>query len=167
MKRGPTPEPPHLKLLKGTGSRRKAPCGSQFTVSEHPPEPPEIINVVGGYALDEWYRLSGELHRAGLLDAGSVMVFAAYCISVHRFCEAVAEVAKDDPADGLTIKTATGAVMQHPLVSVARGAAQDLLKIAGELALTNVARARIASVLEQAPPSKFSGLLSPGTDDSA
>jgi hypothetical protein len=49
---------------------------------------------------------------------------------------------------------------RHPLLKVIHDAASDMVRYAGELGLTPVARTRIAQgIHQQPPPNRFSGLL--------
>jgi phage terminase small subunit len=68
---------------------------------------------------------------------------------------------RDETTGALLVRDATtGNPRQNPLVSIARKAAADMVRFAGEFGLTPVARARIAAgPFGQPPPGKFHGLL--------
>jgi phage terminase small subunit len=62
---------------------------------------------------------------------------------------------------GLMIKGIDGNARRNPLVKVAADAAEDMIRYAGEFALTPIARSRLAAGVGAQPslPSKFDGLL--------
>ena len=66
-KRGPRPQPSHLKLLRGSPSHEK--------INRDEPQPELPVSMLDapeyltGYAMDEWYRVAEELHNLRLLDA--------------------------------------------------------------------------------------------------
>jgi phage terminase small subunit len=70
-------------------------------------------------------------------------------------------MAEKDPAtSGLLVKRADGNDGQNPLVGIVRRAADDMVSLAGHFGMSPAARARIsAGVVQEAPPSKFDGLL--------
>jgi phage terminase small subunit len=58
------------------------------------------------------------------------------------------------------IKEVAGNPRLNPMVSIARKAAADMVRYAGEFGLSPAARARIsAGVGHEPPPGKFNGLL--------
>jgi P27 family predicted phage terminase small subunit len=61
--------------------------------------------------------------------------------------------------ESLTVETRAGDLRRHPLIKVIADAASDMVRFSGEFGLTPVARTRIAKGIQQAEPSKFSGLL--------
>jgi phage terminase small subunit len=69
--------------------------------------------------------------------------------------------AKDPVTSGLLIKSqGNGDAIQNPLLGIARRAANDMVRYAGEFGMSPAARARIrAGVWHEPPPSKFDGLL--------
>jgi P27 family predicted phage terminase small subunit len=131
------------------------------------PEPPAYLS---GHGRAEWERLAPEVFRLGLLTVVDLHLFGAYCKTYgiwRNAQEALARVAEDDPAfGGLVVRTRKGNAMVNPLYWTARGAASDLVQIAGEFGFTPVARARIAAGPFGPPdaPSKFLGLI-PGRSD--
>jgi P27 family predicted phage terminase small subunit len=61
---------------------------------------------------------------------------------------------------GLLIKTAAGDPRRNPIIKVARDAASDMLRFAGEFGLTPVARARLgAAGWEPSSRGKFDGYI--------
>jgi P27 family predicted phage terminase small subunit len=104
-----------------------------------------------------------ELHRLGLLTVLDLMPLAAYCQSYSQWrvaSEALARMVERDPVTGaLLIKSAVGDARVNPLVKVAQGAADSMLRLAGEFGFTPVARSRIAAGVYAQPKGKFDGLL--------
>jgi P27 family predicted phage terminase small subunit len=104
-----------------------------------------------GYASDEWYRVSGELHRLKLLTIVDVNVLAAYCQSYSAWrtaVEALAKMAERDPVtSGLLIRSTDGNPRRNPLAIAANRAAKDMLSYASEFGLTPAARAHLSSGL--------------------
>lgn len=158
--RGRRPTPTYLKLLRGNpGKRALNRDEPQPEQAAAPPEPPEYLN---GYATQEWRRVIGEMHRLRLVSALDIQTLAAYCESYKRWrtaLEKVEAIAENDTImAGLLIKTQSGGAAPNPLVWIAAAAARDMLKFAGELGLTAVARSRIKAVAAGGP-GKFDGLL--------
>jgi P27 family predicted phage terminase small subunit len=127
------------------------------------PEPPAFL-MPG--AKDEWWRAGPELHRLGLLTVLDVAVFAAYCQACGRWQQAeelLRQQAERDPETGaLVVKTATGSLMQNPLLRVAITAAADMIRYAGEFGMSPAARSRVAGgIVAQMAPSKFGDLIAP------
>jgi P27 family predicted phage terminase small subunit len=124
---GPRPVPTHLRLLRGS----KRPIGRGEPQPPRPPEPPEPPGFIVGYALDEWWRLAGELHVLGLLTVIDVMPFAAYCQAYARWRtaeEALMRMADKDPITGaLLIRSSVGDARCDPLVRIANNAAADMI----------------------------------------
>jgi P27 family predicted phage terminase small subunit len=120
---------------------------------------------VVGYAADEWHRVAPELHRLGLLTIIDTAVLAAYCVAYSRWRqaeEALTHMAeKDESTKALTIKTVDGNPRVNPLVRIARAAAADMLRFAGEFGMTAVARTRLVGGISCQPPGggKFGDLI--------
>jgi P27 family predicted phage terminase small subunit len=138
--------PTHLRLLQGNPGRRPIPKGEpKPAIPDKPPSPPSFLS---SYAVEEWKRVSVEVHALKLLSAIDVMPFAAYCEAVARWRtaeEALARMASNDPVmRGLIVKSKAGTAMENPLVYTSRRAAQEMLRVAAEFGFTPAARARIA-----------------------
>jgi P27 family predicted phage terminase small subunit len=126
-----------------------------------PPEPPPFVT---GYAAEEWWTVSVELHRMGVLTRIDIAVLAAYCHAYGQWrmaAEVLARIQDKDPLmRGLVIKTQYGDAAQNPLINVMRKAAADMVRYASEFGLTPAARSRIAAgVRAEKEESKFAGLL--------
>ena len=157
----PAPTPAHLRLLRGNPGKRAIKREPEPEIPVVVPEPPEFLT---GLAMDEWYRVSVELHRLQLLTVVDVNPLAAYCAAYKRWREAeeaLIDIAKRDPVThGLIVKTRNGGVMQNPLVLTARQASNDMLSFATEFGMTPAARSRIAAGVYNKPTSgKFDGLI--------
>jgi P27 family predicted phage terminase small subunit len=167
---GPRPMPIRLKLLRGNPGKRAL---KGVFEPPRPPEPPEPPEFLSGHALAEWRRIASGLALFGLLTDLDVMPLAAYCTSYQRWRDAeelLAELAKvDDRARGLLIKGSKGQARSNPLVQIAREAANDMVRFAGEFGFSPAARARISAGPFTQPPSsgKFAGLLAGVDDDRA
>lgn len=125
---------------------------------------PDAPDFLTGYSCDEWYRVGEELHRMQLLTVVDISVLAAYCVAYGRWRtaeEAIARIAANDHVmSGLLIKR-DAAVVQNPLVSIARKAAADMVRYASEFGFSPAARSRIATggASESTTTGKFAGFL--------
>lgn len=96
--------------------------------------------------LAEWERVAPPLHKIGLLTVVDMAALAAYCQAYGRWVlaeRALAMVAVDNATGGLLVKSAKGNPMHNPLVTTARVAMNDMLRIAIEFGMTPSARSRI------------------------
>jgi P27 family predicted phage terminase small subunit len=152
--------PTHLRLLRGNPGKRPIKPEPEPAVSENPPEPPAFLSED---ATNEWWRVAPELHALGLLTVLDHMPLAAYCeaysrwVMADRMLAAMAE--SDEETKGLTIRGSSGNSMQNPLVKIARNAAADMVRFAGEFGMTPVARSHLSAAGGLGGPSKFDGLL--------
>jgi P27 family predicted phage terminase small subunit len=144
---GPPPVPNNLRVLRGNPSRRPIYPEPQPAQPTDVPEPPPFLT---GYAADEWWRTAPELHRLKLLTVLDVQVLAVYCIAYARWRTAEGALARmaerDAQTSGLLIKSQGGDAMQNPLVGIARRAAADMVRFAGEFGMSPAARARISGL---------------------
>jgi len=162
MKPGRRPTPTHLKVLRGNPGQRALPTNEpEPDAPSNVPDPPDFVS---GYAADEWYTVSEQLHRLGLLTVVDYPSLAAYCVAYGEWRtarEALARMASNDPImKGLIIKSRYGDAVQNPLVTIARKAAGDMVRYASEFGFTPAARTRLATDFGgSAQPGKFAGLL--------
>lgn len=151
--RGRKPTPLHLKLIRGNPGKHPLHAEPVPTPTATVPDAPQFL---APYAVDEWNRVAPDLHRLGLLTPLDLTCFAAYCQSFARWRtseEAVADAAMIVPAS-------SGAAAVNPLLRIARNAAADMVRFAGEFGLTPVARARLGSApSSRSGRGKFDGLL--------
>src|SRR5205809_7377344 len=112
-RRGPAPEPPRLKLIKGRGAGRDsggrpvAPATAGWV--RLPPEPPDWLP---GAARAEWDRVVPELQRLQLLKPPDRAALVAYCLTWQRLVDAQTQLAEG----GLTTAGSMGQPVQHPAV---------------------------------------------------
>jgi P27 family predicted phage terminase small subunit len=165
---GRRPTPVRLKLLRGNPGKRALGAIFEPPPPPKPPDPPEFLK---GAALEEWRRVAPNLTLLGLLTPLDVTTLAAYCTAYQTWRQALellqglAEV--DAKAHGLLIKGSKGQARSNPLVQIAREAAADMVRIAGEFGFSPAARSRIAAGIGgfgPRAPSKFHGLIG-GCDD--
>ena len=158
---GPPPTPNVIKLRRGNPGKRKIRPEISPEQPQDVPEPPTFLNA---YARDEYWRIAPELHRLGVLTVLDFNIVAAYaeaCGTWRTACETLATMRERDPTTGgLLIRSAVGDPRINPLLRVVHEAADSMLKFAGELGCTAIARARLASA-GYTPPErgKFDGLL--------
>ena len=147
--------PTHLRLLRGNPGKRPVRAEPEPPVPDKPPEPPVFLSED---AVNEWWRVAPELHALGLLTVIDVMPLAAYCEAYAHWIAAERMMAKDPETKGLTVTGSSGSHMANPLVKIARSAAADMVRFAGEFGMTPRARSYL-DVPGRAEPSKFDGLL--------
>jgi P27 family predicted phage terminase small subunit len=127
------------------------------------PTCPAAPDFLDAYAREEWQRTAPILFNLGLLTKVDTALFAVYCSTYAQWrsaTELLAEAAAADPeTHGLLVERDSG-LIANPLIGVARRAANDMLRVAGEFGMTPAARSRIAAGPNQPqPPNKFDGLL--------
>ena len=116
------------------------------TVPEKLPDPPEFLSV---NAVNEWWRIVPELKALGLLSVLDVMPLAAYCDAYGRWVaaeQAMTAMAKNDQlTSAMMIKGSGGSPMANPLLKIARNAACDMMRFAGEFGMTPRARSYLSA----------------------
>ena len=152
--------PTHLRLLRGNPGKRPIKPEPEPAVPEKLPEPPAFLSED---AVNEWWRVAPELHALDLLTVLDHMPLAAYCEAYGLWAMAereIAQMAAGDPeSKGLTIRGSAGNPIQNPLLKIARNAAADMVRFAGEFGMTPVARSHLSAAGRLSGPSKFDGLL--------
>jgi P27 family predicted phage terminase small subunit len=140
---GRKPKSSKLRVLEGNRGKRRLP---------NEPEPSRPVETVDCPALlsdaarAEWTRLCDDMRTKGVLTSWDRAAMAAYCQSYADWLDAQEKVNQI----GQVVKAPrTGVPMQNPYLSVARGAKADMLRIAAELGLTPVARARLGTAEER------------------
>ncbi|WP_250477630.1 phage terminase small subunit P27 family [Caballeronia sp. INML1] len=136
-------KPTALRIIEGNREKRPLPKKEPKPRRGIPQPPPHIV----GYALEEWERITPELHMSGVLTMIDGAVLAAYCMAYQRWREAEEALARmkarDKLTTGLMIKTKNGNAIQNPLVGVANRSMMLLHRFANEFGMTPAARARI------------------------
>jgi P27 family predicted phage terminase small subunit len=146
---------PETQRLKGNPSKRPPRIPSD-TPPDHPltelPDPPRWLGDVGEA---EYERVGCELIAAGALTGGAVATLVSFASACQRQHDAEAELAR---LGTLTIPGSTGSTVAHPLVKIAKQAADAVRKFSAELRATPLSRVR-----NPVPPSptkrKFEGLI--------
>lgn len=137
-RRGPPPEPTHLRILKGNPGKRALP--------KHEPQPEKAAKgsrrcpawmAPAGKRL--WKSLVPELERLNLLTKIDDATLEGACANYARALAAEALVKKQ----GMVIVTDKGFTIQHPAVSIAKNSWTAWLRFATEFGLTPSARSRI------------------------
>lgn len=160
MTRGRKPKPSHLKLIEGNPGKR--------AVNSNEPKPPTSTGLKAPTHLNrdgkrEWARISRQLELLGLLSDIDRGALGAYCQSYGIEVAASRALDKhlrtdDGKKFGMMVQTPGGALIQHPLVGVARRARLDMVKFAAEFGMTPSARSRV-KVEPGDKGSKFAGLV--------
>ena len=158
---GRRPKPIRLKLLQGNPGKRPIRGFFEPPKPSKPPNPPDFLK---GEALDEWSRVVPGLMVFGLLTEIDTMPLAAYCMAYARWRDAEELLAEletvDERGRGLLVKGSKGQARSNPLIQIAREAASDMVRFAGEFGFSPAARARIAGGPFAHPGhGKFAGLI--------
>jgi len=158
--RGRKPKPNHLRVIEGNpGKRAINPNEPKPPISEGL-TPPTHLNSDG---KREWRRIARQLELLGLLSDIDRGALGAYCQSygieaqASRGLKAYARTPAGKKL-GMLAETPSGALIQHPLVGVARRARLDMVKFAAEFGMTPSARSRV-KVEPGDKGSKFAGLV--------
>lgn len=147
--RGRKPKPIELRVLHGTAAERAR--------AEHPqprrvlPRCPEFLTGEGARC---WKRLSRELYDAGLLTTVDRDALAAYCAAFARWRKAEdalthsgevirTEAKTEVDADGKTVKTGGGNIVQNPWLAVSNKALETMSKLGAEFGMTPSSRSRV------------------------
>ena len=125
-------------------------------VSVSPPKPPSFLCVE---AQTEWKRLAKPLWEAGLLDALSRAPFTAYCQAYGEMviAQEFLNQARLEAGElgGMLVRTEKGNLIQHPMLSICRRAAADVVKFGSEFGITPASRERVTPLAPGAAQSKY------------
>ena len=135
MTRGRKPKPSALKLLTGNPGKRPLPSDEPQIPASLPPAPDHLNELARG----EWKRVAESLYNCGILTALDRAALGAYCTAYARWAEAETKL----EAEGFTIETSLGTIIQSPLVGIANKAAADMVRYASEFGMTPSARSRV------------------------
>lgn len=131
--------PPELRLIVGGHKAvRRSPKPVEARVT-----PPAHLK---GMALATFRRVAANMSAMGTLGAENREAVAIYATNWSRMVEAEKHIAEHGP---IVSAPRTGVPMQNPFLSVANRAASMVARLAAELGLTPVARARLS--VEKAP----------------
>lgn len=134
-KRGPAPQPAHLRLLNGARER-------DVNMNEPVPRTGKIDPPPGmaAEARAIFNNAVAELEHMGIASPADADSLACYAEAVANHREASARIAQF----GVLVKSERGYPVRNPALIVQRGAAQTIRAFAQEFGLTPSARARIA-----------------------
>jgi P27 family predicted phage terminase small subunit len=153
--------PTYLKILRGNPGCR--PLERDQLQPDIPLALPDAPSFLTGYAQDEWYRLSEELHALRLLTNIDTTVLAAYCQSYKQWRQAVEALNEMEQLDlttkGLLVKGKDGLLVENPLVITANKASINMVRYAGEFGLSPAARIRFSASSGEPQQSKFGSLI--------
>ena len=144
MKRLGTPVPTALRLIRGNPSKRPLPKNEPVVPLAQPDPPPFLCDD----AKEEWVRICGTLHAAGLMTEIDRAALAAYAAAYGRWAQAERAINRlaesGDVNSGLTILTSNGNVIQNPLIGIANKAKTAVVRFAAEFGMTPSARSRVS-----------------------
>ena len=123
MRRGPTPSPPALELLRGRPGRRRAGKGPP-EIPAACPEPPDALSVE---ARAEWEKILPALTEYGIVTVLDGAVLGIYCTLRAQWRELQSILHRD----GLMLTRAGGPIPHPALKASLDTAARCRLKIAG------------------------------------
>ncbi len=126
MTRGRKPKPTVLKLVTNNAGNRPLPTNEPKPASRDLQAPPILLPD----ARAEWDRVASDLVASGLVTVADLASLAIYCTAFGRWVQAerlLAAAAQADPAtEGLMVETASGNLIQNPLLGIRNKAAADL-----------------------------------------
>ena len=140
MTLGRKPQPTAVRRQAGNPGKRAYNQDEPSFVGDLPDCPAHL----GQAARDEWHRLAGVLHKAGVITLADRAALAAYCQCYGRWVEAEERLA----ATPVMLKTPSGYVQQSPWLSVANKQLELMGRFMAELGLTPAARSRIVALRE-------------------
>src|SRR5215469_4785417 len=131
MRRGPTPSPPALELLRGRPGRRRAGKGPP-EIPAACPEPPDALSVE---ARAEWEKILPALTEYGIVTVLDGAVLGIYCTLRAQWRELQSILHRD----GLML-TRAGGPIPHPALKASLDTAAALRLLQAECGLTPAAR---------------------------
>lgn len=144
MSRGRKPKPTALKLAEGNPGKRRIAPEVKPDATGLPSCPAHLSQT----AKNEWKRISGELHRLGLLTRVDRAALAAYCAAYGYWVEADGVVQRD----GITIETDKGNLIAHPAVGIRNRSLELMHRYLVEFGLTPSSRVGLAGDGADAKP---------------
>ena len=139
---GPPPKPTPLKLLDGNPGRRPIPVDDFRPATKVPECPPHLNDE----ARKEWYRITGELLRYGMISEVDRGAMSIICTLWARHVEAeimIERAAKAANGTGLFVKAPSGYPVQSPWVAVSNRAIELYRSYLAEFGLSPAARCRV------------------------
>lgn len=139
--RGPQPTPTRLKLVTGNPGKR--------AINRTEPKPKALIKKpphITGPIGNEWDRAVGAM-PPGFFTEADVPTLTIYCEALVMRRNALAIIAKPiAEGGGMVVKGSTGQDAAHPMIAVARGQAEIILKAADRLGMSPAARTRLNDI---------------------
>lgn len=126
--------------------------GSKYAAVRKDVAPPDGAIVapedLDDVARAEWDRVIPWLTEAKVIGPSDRAVLLMYCMNWSRWQQCEAQLRTQT----LTVVGAHGGLVANPLIGIARSAKLEMLKAAGEIGLTPVARARLAKPVDKKKP---------------
>ena len=138
-KRGPSPQPTKLKLIKGNLGRRP--------INKNEPQPapvkaPKCPAYFGPIAKTEWKRIVPELEQLGLLTNIDLKAIEVYCLTYQEYRDVEAVLAKEGRV--YEAETKIGMVLKaRPEVAISRNARQLMKAYLTEFGMTPSSRSKV------------------------
>jgi P27 family predicted phage terminase small subunit len=132
-----------VRLVQGNAGRRPI----QKQAPQIPAKMPRCPSHLDAEARKVWQRLAPQLYAAGLLTELDTDALAALCSTVSILTEAKQHLAEE----GLVVTGPRGGTRPSPWIAIARGAQQDMQRLAAEFGLSPLSRQRIHVVPPPAP----------------
>ena len=130
-RRGPTPTPTKVKMLRGETRPSR--------LNRHEPMPspdvPKMPADMDPEAKVVWRRVLRDMRHTGVIRAADADVLRCYCEAVSRYAQAARLYAQSGP-----IVKRDGNLVKNPLHQVARDNADEIRQFARELGLSPSAR---------------------------
>ena len=153
--RGRKPIPTIVKSIRGTDRPCRRPTNEPAPEGEA--SCPEFLTAE---AKREWRRLEDELHRIGLLTIVDRAAMAGYCQAWADFRWTIDFLRHRQKI----VQAPSGYKQIHPVMTVRRQSAKQMLAFAAELGLTPSARARLSVPTPGEGEDKFESYLRRGRD---
>lgn len=134
--RGRKPKPTAIKELEGNPGKRQLNTNEPKPTGAAPC--PEWLE---DDAKTEWFRLSEQMERLGILTEVDMAAFAGYCQSYARWKAAEEFITRH----GAIVKTPSGYWQQVPQVSIAQQYLKQMNKFCEQFGLTPASRSRIVT----------------------
>ena len=140
-KRGPAPEPTHLKIIKGNPGHRP--------LNEKEPKPCPIFKLppapkwMDKYAKAEWRRMGKILMRIGVLTEADLGSFTNYCCTYARWRHAEENVIAHFKEEGTYLVGSGFRKQRHPELITIEKALGQMLQFAQQFGMTPSARTSI------------------------
>ncbi|PUB82424.1 MAG: phage terminase small subunit P27 family [gamma proteobacterium symbiont of Ctena orbiculata] len=138
--RGPKPKPAQLHVLNGNPSKKKA--HELLDAVQPDTEIPDVPAHLMPDAKIEWYRISVELEKLGLISQLDRAALAAYCQAYGRWV--MAENKMQSLGDrGLVAHTPNGFEQMSVWLQISNRAQEQMHKFMAEFGMTPSARSRV------------------------